>query len=183
MLWLKFNHVSERGPWCRIGLEPLLNHWWHRILTPYAWQLLGLLHRGCGQVYATHLKTRHRRLNLRTYKVQTSCMLLLDLERGYQHICPRSVFPCDIPNGVYHFSRWRHQMETFSALLAICAGNSPVTGEFPAQSPVTRSMDDFFICALMNGWVNNGEVDDLRRHCAHYDVTVMGHTSVCCLDK
>ena len=27
---------------------------------------------------------------------------------------------------------WRHQMETFSALLALCAGNSPVTGEFPA---------------------------------------------------
>ena len=35
-------------------------------------------------------------------------------------------------------------METFSALLAICAGNSPVTGEFPAQSPVTRSFDVFF---------------------------------------
>ena len=32
---------------------------------------------------------------------------------------------------------WRHQMETFSALLAICAGNSPVTGEFPAQRPAT----------------------------------------------
>ena len=45
-----------------------------------------------------------------------------------------------------HFrcSRWRHQMETFSALLAICAGNSPVTGEFPAQRPVTRSFDVFF---------------------------------------
>ena len=28
---------------------------------------------------------------------------------------------------------WRHQMETFSALLALCAGNSPVTGEFPTQ--------------------------------------------------
>ena len=26
-------------------------------------------------------------------------------------------------------------METFSALLAICAGNSPVTGEFPTQRP------------------------------------------------
>ena len=36
---------------------------------------------------------------------------------------------------------WRHQMETFSALLAICAGNSPVSGEFPAQRPVTRSFD------------------------------------------
>ena len=35
-------------------------------------------------------------------------------------------------------------METFSALLAICAGNSPVSGEFPAQSPVTRSFDVFF---------------------------------------
>ena len=41
-------------------------------------------------------------------------------------------------------SWWRHQMETFSALLAICAGNSPVSGEFPAQMPVTRSFDVFF---------------------------------------
>ena len=39
---------------------------------------------------------------------------------------------------------WRHQMETFSALLAICAGNSPVSGEFPAQRPVTRSFDVSF---------------------------------------
>ena len=35
-------------------------------------------------------------------------------------------------------------METFSALLAICAGNSPVPGEFLAQRPVTRSFDVFF---------------------------------------
>ena len=34
---------------------------------------------------------------------------------------------------------WRHQMETFSALLAQFVGNSPVTGEFPSQRPVTRS--------------------------------------------
>ena len=39
---------------------------------------------------------------------------------------------------------WRLQMETFSALLAICAGNSPVPGEFPAQRPVTRSFNVFF---------------------------------------
>ena len=38
---------------------------------------------------------------------------------------------------------WRHQMETFSALLVLCAGNSPVTGEFPSQRPVTRSFDVF----------------------------------------
>ena len=35
-------------------------------------------------------------------------------------------------------------METFSALLAICARNSPVPGEFPAQRPVTRSFDVLF---------------------------------------
>ena len=39
---------------------------------------------------------------------------------------------------------WRHPMETFSALLAICAGNTPVTVEFLAQGPVTRSFDVFF---------------------------------------
>ena len=39
---------------------------------------------------------------------------------------------------------WLHQMETFAALLALCAGNSPVTGEFHAQRPVTRSFDVFF---------------------------------------
>ena len=51
----------------------------------------------------------------------------------------------------YHSTRscsfhswWRHQMETFSALLAICVGNSRVPGEFPAQRPVTRSFDVFF---------------------------------------
>ena len=35
-------------------------------------------------------------------------------------------------------------METFAALLAICARNSPVPGEFPTQRPVTRSFDVFF---------------------------------------
>ena len=43
---------------------------------------------------------------------------------------------------------WRHQVETFSALLALCAGNSLVTGEFPSQRPVTRSFDVFFELCL-----------------------------------
>ena len=60
-----------------------------------------------------------------------------------------------------------------SALLAICAGNSPVPGEFPAQRPVTRSFDVYLICVWINGWVNNREAGDLRPYRAHYDVTVM----------
>ena len=35
-------------------------------------------------------------------------------------------------------------METFSASLAISAGNSPAPSEFPAQRPVTWSFDVFF---------------------------------------
>ena len=62
-------------------------------------------------------------------------------------------------------------MEAFSALLAICAGNSPVPGEFHAQRPVTRSFDVFFDLRL-NKWLSK-EAGDLRRYRAHYDVTVM----------
>ena len=45
---------------------------------------------------------------------------------------------------ILYNTRWRHQMETFSALLAICAGNLPVAGGFPTQRPMTRSFDVFF---------------------------------------
>ena len=68
---------------------------------------------------------------------------------------------------------WRHQMETFSALLAICAGSSPVPGEFPAQRPVTQSFGVFFDLCLNKRWVNNRDAGDLRRYRAHYDVNVI----------
>ena len=66
-------------------------------------------------------------------------------------------------------------MEAFSALMVVCAGNSPVTGEFLSQRPVTRNFDIWclMICDWTNGWVNNRETGDLRRHHPHYDVTVM----------
>ena len=70
------------------------------------------------------------------------------------------------------FPWWRHQMETFSALLAICAGNSPVTGEFPAQRPLTRSFDVFFdlhpnkrLSKQWWGWWFESPSRPLWRHC------------------
>ena len=50
-------------------------------------------------------------------------------------------------------SWWRHQMKTFSALLVIYAGNSPVSIKFPAQRPVTWSFDLFFDLRL-NKWLS-----------------------------
>ena len=73
------------------------------------------------------------------------------------------------------FSWWRHQMETFSALLTLCEGLvvTPVTGGFPSQRPVTRGYDVSLICAWTNGWANNRNAGYLRHHCAFYAVTVM----------
>ena len=68
---------------------------------------------------------------------------------------------------------WRHQMEIFSTLLALCAGNhrSPVISLHKGQ---WRGAFMFsLICAWINGWVNNREGGDLRRHRAHYDVIAM----------
>ena len=77
-------------------------------------------------------------------------------------------------------SWWRHQMETFSALLALCAGNSSVTGEFPAQRPVTRSLDVFFDLHLNKqlskqswGWCFQMPLRSLWRHCNVMWICVM----------
>ena len=43
---------------------------------------------------------------------------------------------------------WRHQMETFSALLALCEEISMVTSEYPSQRPVKSSFDVFFDLCL-----------------------------------
>ena len=59
---------------------------------------------------------------------------------------------------------WRHQMETFSALLALCAGNSPVTGEFPAQRPVTQGFGVYFDLWL-NKRLSKQSWGSLWRHC------------------
>ena len=64
-------------------------------------------------------------------------------------------------------------MEIFSALLAICVGNSPVTGEFPVQGQGCEALMFSLICAWINGWVNYGEAGDLRRNHARYDVIVI----------
>ena len=84
-------------------------------------------------------------------------------KRLYQHL---------VSNTSALHAWWRHQMETFSALLASCAGNSPVTGEFPAQRPVTRSCDVFFDLRLNKrlskqswGWWFDTPSHPLWRHC------------------
>ena len=62
---------------------------------------------------------------------------------------------------IRELKRWRNQIETFSVLLALCAGNSLVIGEFPSQRPATRSFDVFFDLRL-NKRLNK---QSIRRWC------------------
>ena len=83
---------------------------------------------------------------------------------------------------------WRHEMEAFSALLGLCEGNHLSPVDSLHKGPVTRSYGVFFGLRLnkrlgkqsrrrwsawTNGWANNRDADDLRRHRVHYDVIVM----------
>ena len=78
---------------------------------------------------------------------------------------------------------WRHQMETFSALLALCAGNSPVSGEFPAQRPVARSFDVFFDLRLNKRLSKQSRGWWFETHRAHCDVTVMNVAALRCFPR
>ena len=77
---------------------------------------------------------------------------------------------------------WRYQMETFSALLAICAGKYPVPGELLAQRPATRSFDVFFDLRLNKrlskqwwGWWFETISRPLWRHCNALPCSTLNH--------
>ena len=115
-----------------------------------------------------HKNIFKRRLNIINPKEQSGCVLLFPIcDKLVLMSCPQhwldfpdhlrathsiyKWYPC-FPTESLSITRcwsksttwWRHQIDTFSALLALCAGNSPVTVEFPAQRPVTRSFEVSF---------------------------------------
>ena len=130
---------------------------------------------------------------VRFYIYSVACSCVPCLPYLYYWLC----------NGTPNVSWWRHQMEAFSALLTLCAGNSPVTGEFPAQRPVTRSYDVFFDLRLNErlskqswGWwfetlscslwrhINctgsHEAANSLKRKCRHFDeILITGCTGSC----
>ena len=94
--------------------------------------------------YHPHRSCCMRRIDIRCKRPWGYCPK--ESPYWFDHTWCQSTLVNDAPNLAFNFmSWWCHQMETRSALLAICAGNSPVPGEFPAQRPVTRSFDVFFV--------------------------------------
>ena len=106
---------------------------------------------------------------MRYLSVCDMCLVVFAMHRGMPPLVLNGVCYCDpypgtdtpdpmlqsigVNSAKIVFTRWRHQMKTFSALLAICAGNSLVPGEFPTQRPVTRSFDVFYDLRL-NKWLS-----------------------------
>ena len=85
-------------------------------------------------------------LLIRAFDSWLKCTQMQDIlqDEYYRDVSMEWACRCGRNLGTLIYAWWRNQMETFSALLALCAGNSPVTGEFPAQRPVTRGSDVFF---------------------------------------
>ena len=75
-------------------------------------------------------------------------------------------------------TRWCHQMETFSASLALCEGIPPVTGGSPHKGQWSGALMFSLICVWTNGWASNRDAGDLGCHCAHNGVTVLSALSV-----
>ena len=70
-------------------------------------------------------------------------------------------------------AQWRYQMEIFPALLAIVRGKHRTPVNSPHKGQCRGAVMFSLICPWINGWVNNREAGDLRRHGTHYDVTVI----------
>ena len=108
----------------------------------------------------------------------------------YTHVNEPDVWTdIDLGNGLLH-SMMTSSNGNFSALLAICAGNSPVTGEFPTQRPVTRSFDVFLDLRLNKrlskqswGWWFEGPSCSLWRHCNGLELFTSVHNRTPCVNN
>ena len=83
---------------------------------------------------------------------------------------------------------WRQQMETFSALMALCEETRTISHrwvDFPHKGQWCGALMFSLMSAWTKGWAKNRDAGDLIRHRAHYDVTVRtpdGHFGVHCLN-
>ena len=76
------------------------------------------------------------------------------------------------PNNIYGHDdviKWKHFLRYWPFVRGI--HRSPVNS--PHKGQWRGSLIFYLICVWINGWLNNREAGDLRRHRAHYDATVM----------
>ena len=133
----------------------------YKMPTIFWFQCVNMLIKACGRIYRWPRDKIHK----------ISDILQSAANTNYNTIFPRFLSTC-VEEVICYQPWWRHQMETFSALLALCAGNSPVTGEFPSQRPVTWSFNILFdlgpnisLSKQLWGWWFETPSRSLWRHC------------------
>ena len=143
---------SEKYPWSlrELWYSSIKLYTGETVLIKISWHAINIIFTFNSTSNANHI----------LYRLTITTQTWLILVAGYEEIL------------CLFYTWWCHQMEIFSALLAICAGNSPVTGEFHAQRPVTRSFDVFFdprpnkrLSKQWRGWWFETPSSPLWRHC------------------
>ena len=159
-----YHHFNINQTYIRLRWKLLTDRWYYfRSLTVLTW---GDRSRGTDVLWRYLLPSSYW-IFLRKHMINRC---------NYQHF---SALKCGLllalttkdDQNAHIYTWWRHQMEQFSALLALCLGNSP--GNSPHKVQWRGALMLSLIRAWTNGWVNNLEIGDLRRHCAHYDVIVL----------
>ena len=104
--------------------------------------------------------------------VKLECMGQL----GSQKVAPKYLFDWRVPVSMwpgsrvlYYVIKWKHFPRYWPFVRGI--HRSTVNSLHKCQWRGALSFS--LICARINGWVNNREAGNLRRHSAHYDVIVM----------
>ena len=147
------------------------------IIWTNAGMLIGPLGSNFSEILVEILTFSFKQMQLKvsSAKWRPFCLCLNGLNIENYSIVVRLIQICSALYHLYSSARhpwWRHPRELFSASLAICAGNSPVTVEFPTQTPMTRSFDVFFDLRLdkrlskeSRGWWFQTPLWSLWRHC------------------
>ena len=168
MYWIQWEH---RGSWVWAYFFDYLCHWNWFLLSLLIFNLILYIVLIRGEGATGREQPQGRKVTLASPK---SYIGGAEKSHKGQNVTLECYNTCPCPWYLLsgHNPWWRHQMETFSPLLAICAGNSPVTGEFPAQRPVTRRFDVFFELRLngrlskqWRGWWFETQLRSLWRHC------------------
>ena len=144
--------------WCRQATSHYLSQCWPRSLSPY------------DVIRPKWVKTKwltfcivHLRMHFIVWQCLNFYLSFIEVWSSLQLICAHD----DVIKWK-HFQRYR----PFVQGIHCSPVNSPHKGQW--RGALMFSL----IWAWTNGWVNNGEAGDLRRHCAHYNVIVMNSFEV-----
>ena len=153
-------------PSCPVGSCPICSSHGGCMILAMTYHIETYMYRRTSDSQMAKLNTNHTKLWIQISLWRLTCIVNIIIHTHNSHYKHTS-----IPNALPMMTS---STGKFSALLALCAGNSPVTGKFPSQRPVTRSFDLFDLrlnkrlSKQSSGWWFEMPSRSLWRHCYAY---------------